>query len=303
MPLESATSAEFSQCAEFQGERRQVLEIPVPMTIHEPLGSPKGQIVIVPGWSGPRSGPADILVFLASRLAQAGWRVLRLDLPGRGDAGGEFTASGLDEMIHATLLAHGATIRPDEPHYILGMCSGGNVALGTVTQSMEINGGRSTREEWNRVGVIALSTLPFQPSRTKNFDRLRIFKNIKQYVAKAASPGTWARLAKGEINLDRVKKNVTASEKPAIGDRNLKDSTRDIEKELLKWKGRALFVWGGGDEEALPARAHYEKLCAAGMGENGSAIFHTIDGANHNFYGRAWREELIRVVLQFIQKP
>ena len=107
------------------------------------------------------------------------------------------------------------------------------------------------------------------------------------------------RLIKGEINVDRVKKNVAATEKPADG-LNLKDSARDIEKELSEWKGAALFVWGGGDEEGSPARAHFEKLHAQGMGSR--ARFHTVPGANHNFYGRAWREELLREILSFLDE-
>ena len=68
------------------------------------------------------------------------------------------------------------------------------------------------------------------------------------------------RLLKGEINIGRVTKNVTATEKAATGERNLKDSERDIEKALLSWKGRGLFVWGSGDDEAALARTHFEKL-------------------------------------------
>jgi pimeloyl-ACP methyl ester carboxylesterase len=151
-----------------------------------------------------------------------------------------------------------------------------------------------------RNGVVALSVLPFQPARSKQFEQRRRWKNLKNYASKALSPGTWARLLKGEINLERIKKNVTASEKPAAGDRNLKDSARDIEKELLEWRGPALFVWGGGDEEAPLARAHFEKLHAAGMGSRECTAFHTIPGANHNFYAQAWREELGKLVSDFL---
>jgi lipid-binding SYLF domain-containing protein len=46
-----------------------------------------------------------VLVFLASELAHAGWRAVRLDLPGRGDTAGEMASCGLDEMIASAFAA------------------------------------------------------------------------------------------------------------------------------------------------------------------------------------------------------
>lgn len=282
--------AELSALADFDGERRRIVATEsVVATVHEPLSAPKGRVIIVPGWSGPRSGPADVLAFLGSELAQHGWRGVRIDIPGRGDADGDRAAIGLDEMIAAALAATDVGSENATRTYFLGMCSGGNVSLGAVALNT-VN-----------AGVIALSTLPFQPARSKDFERRRMWKNIKNYAAKATSPRTWARLIKGDINLDRVKKNVTATEKPATGERNLKDSARDIERELLEWKAPALYIYGSGDEEAALARTHFEKLHASGAGQPGGTHFHTIDGANHNFYSRAWRKELAEKILAFLR--
>ena len=287
--------------AGFGAERRTVISSPdAVITVHEPTNATgiQGRVIIVPGWSGPRSGPADILVFLASELAKNGWRVLRIDLPGRGDTSADRAGVGLDEMIAAAI--HAASLPPNSSGgagatAFLGMCSGGNVSLGAVSCP-------GIAPQLADAAVIALSTLPFQPARSKDFERRRMWKNIKQYAGKAASPQTWARLLKGEINLNRVKKNVTASEKPAGGERNLKDSARDIETELLQWKGRGLLIWGSGDEEAALARAHFEKLHTAGMAAPGATRFHTIAGANHNYYSRAWRQELSREIVNFLNR-
>jgi pimeloyl-ACP methyl ester carboxylesterase len=275
---------ELSPTAEFDSEKREVLSRnDLLATAHRPLKQCKGTVVLVPGWSGTRAGPADLLVFLASSIARAGWTAIRVEMPARGDSSGDFNAVDLDAMI--TAAASAANGENSALHFV-GLCSGGNVALGAST---------------TRNSLVAISTLPFQPARTKTFDDRRRWKNLKNYAAKALSPNTWARLIKGEINMDRVKKNVSAGEKPASGERNLKDSSRDIEKELLDWKGPGLFIWGSGDEEAAPARAHFEKLHAAGMGSREKTVFHTIEGANHNFYSRAWREELARRILDFIE--
>jgi len=291
----SAISEDFVARAPFSREFRELVigAAGVPLTIHHPINNAvKGSVVLVPGWSGPRSGPADILVYLASQLASNGYRAVRLDLPGRGDAPGAFVDCDLDKMIEATV----KTIQEFQLNgrcTLVGMCSGGNVSLGAAPLLMEA----SPRVD---VRVLALSTLPFQPARSKSFENRRRWKNIKQYAAKAFSPRTWLRVLKGEVNLDRVKKNVTGSEKPGGGERNLKDSARNIERELIGWKEKGLFIWGGGDEEATLARAHFEKLHGQGMAAQDQATFHTIDGANHNFYAKAWREDIARRMLAFV---
>ena len=291
-------------------ERREALLIPaerghaIGATLHAPqsaVENRKSAILLLPGWSGPRTGPAELLVQLASHLAAQGHTVLRIDLHGRGDSTGRFEDGDLDRMIAdgeaALSWLHQRfngplTPTPSPPGgegsgiIVGGICSGGNVALGLA--ALRPN---------DVAGVVALSTLPFQPARSSGFERRRRWKNFKQYAAKSLKPSTWARLIKGEINVDRVKKNLGANEKAAAGERNLKDSARDIEKELLAWKGRALFVWGGGDEEAPAARAHFENLNAAGCAH--AVRFETIPGANHNFYARAWREELTRQIAEF----
>ncbi|MGD0093544.1 MAG: alpha/beta hydrolase [Planctomycetota bacterium] len=302
---------ELKTTADFGSGWREIATTPegLVLTVHKPAaGAARGSVLLIPGWSGPRSGPADLLAWLAQELAAAGWKAVRMDLPGRGDSAGDFAGVDLDGMIAAADTVAQSS-QNSGPLFLLGLCSGGNVALGASTIVNPApspyplpQGEREKRRQGAALqnGVIALSALPFQPARSKRFERHRRWKNIKNYASKALSPDTWARLLRGEINLERVKKNVTTTEKPAAGDRNLKDSARGIEKELLGWRGAALFVWGGGDEEAPPARAHFEKLHAAGMGSPEQTAFHTIPGANHNFYARAWREELRRVILAFL---
>lgn len=289
MEPETGENSEFTAHAAFDGERRSVQHFCAesPFTLHQPLAGPvHGTVFLIPGWSGPRTGPAEILTWLATQLARNGWQAIRLDMPARGDADGNPTQSGLDEMISTLRNSLGEKL--DGRVAFLGMCSGGNVALGALPAVPD------------SVRAIAISTFPFQRSRSKDMDKRRRWKNLKNYASKAFSPSTWARLLRGEINVDRVKKNLNASDAKVSGARNLKDSTRDIEAELCGWKGRALFVWGGGDEEAPPSRTHFEKLHADGMGQN--CEFVTVAGANHNFYGQAWREELFARISSFLKQ-
>lgn len=285
--------------AVFDGERRETFRLgasggtALGATLHLPLDESavktRTAVLLLPGWSGPRTGPAELLAHLAMRLARAGHVCLRLDLAGRGDAEGTFRNCDLDRMIDdaAHSLRRLREAAPGVPLAAGGLCSGANVALGLASLPGQSIG-----------AVLAYSPLPYQPSRGAAFDRRRRWKNLKQYARKALQPATWGKLLRGEVNIDRVKKNVVAGEKPASGERNLKDSARDIERDLLGWKGRALFLWGSADEEAAPARAHFEGLHAKGLGH--AARFETVDGANHNFYAKAWREDLIARSLAFL---
>ena len=91
---------EFSPTADFDGESREILiRNSVVATAHRPLTQSKGTVVLVPGWSGTRAGPADMLVFLASSLARAGWTAIRVEMPARGDSCGDFSDVDLDDMI------------------------------------------------------------------------------------------------------------------------------------------------------------------------------------------------------------
>ena len=308
--------------AQFQGERREICErtlsdgVRTVLSIHlpsQPQERPvpnSATILLLPGWSGPRCGPADFLVQLSRALACQGHYAVRMDLMGRGDATGSFDACDLDAMIrHAGEVVEYLAEQARFPKNIAvgGICSGSNVALGLAALKPKLI-----------QQLLAYSILPFQPARTKAFERRRRWKNLKQYARKAMKPGTWAKLLRGEIQMKKVKENLSGSEKkpdapaavlqsdaseicrnskPDAG-RNLKDSARDIEKELLDWKGRALLVWGQADEEAGLSERHFRQLHQNGFA--GNAKFHTIAQASHNFYARSWRDELEVVTLDFL---
>jgi pimeloyl-ACP methyl ester carboxylesterase len=291
--------AALKTAAVFGGERRVLMLLRHENgerlfgTLHLPLldTPPKRTFLLLPGWTGPRSGPADLLTRLAEALSEAGAVVLRLDFRSRGDSPGNAACCGLDEMIADANLAW-RQLRCDFPGAaatVGGMCSGANAALGLAALQATEN-----------PDVAAFSALPFQSARNAEFAAHRRHRIIRDYLRKACSPKTWARLLRGEVNLRRVRKNLHAGDAECVSvngaSRNLKDSAQDIEAALTRWQGNALFVWGGGDEEATPARAHFEKLHAAGMGR--AAKFETIEGANHNFQSRVWRKALVEKLLR-----
>ena len=81
------------------------------------------------------------------------------------------------------------------------------------------------------------------------------------------------------------------------GERNLKDSSRDILAELADYPGRILFIHGSKDPEGMVGREHF---MAFSLGRRLSHEFHLVEGANHSFYSLAWEQEILEMTLTFL---
>lgn len=253
----------------------------------EPDAAPHAAVVFIHGWSGCRCGPHRIYVEAARRLNAQGVATLRFDLSGRGESEGDWQVCGLDEMIDDTsaavdfLRARWGAL----PVVLWGMCSGGNVAIGTATLRGDIR------------HLVTWSTFPFQTHRTAGADARRTGGMLKEYARKLFRAQTWKKLARGAINFRMIWKVLfghfgkKAQSQPGDAPpRNLKDSRRDIMSEFERYKGAVLFLYGTGDAEGRSGRLHYEQFAAAsGL----DARFEDIPGANHNFYSVAWKRDVI----------
>jgi dienelactone hydrolase len=240
--------------------------------------------VLVHGWSGTRHGPHDLLVATSRALADAGVPAVRFDLRGRGESEGTAAGTSLDGMI-ADAVAAAEAVRSRtgaERIAVVGLCSGGNVAIGAATSSPEID------------ELVLWSTLPFAPSKRAADGVRRTGHFAGSYLAKLASPRTWWRLAKGAVNVKAVWRVLFGH---FAEDMSLKDSSRDIMAAFAGYRGRALFVYGGRDPEGIGARKHYEEFAAA---EGLRADFRIIEGSNHNFYSIPWKRELIETTLEWL---
>jgi len=249
-----------------------------------PDGQPKGCVALVHGWSGCRMGPHQILVNTARMLNERGYAALRFDLRGRGESEGDTAAADLDGMIADTCEASRFLMREcNLPNAaVLGVCSGGNVAIGAATLMPEIT------------DLILWSTLPFQTHKRTADDIKKTGSFVVDYVKKACRLSTWKKLVGGRVNFGMVKRVLFghyAAPQDAEG-RNPKDSGRDIMAAFEQFGGRAMFVYGGADPEAAGARAVYEPFTS----QHGiDAQFHSIDGANHSFYSDEWKRRVVEL--------
>jgi dienelactone hydrolase len=252
-------------------------------TLGLPDGEPRGGVVIVHGWSGCRMGPHRILVEMGRHLNRRGVASLRFDLRGRGESHGDPFETDLDGMISDASSALDflkKRLATDARLGLLGMCSGGNVALGALTD----------RDDVSR--AVCWSTYPFQSQRQTSQDVKRTGHFLKVYLRKAFRWETWKKLARGAINFRMIWKVLFGHYGGDDDERNPRESVRDEEivARLADYDGRLFFLFGGNDPEAGDAREIFQKFAT----ESGlDATFEEISGANHNFYSLAWKRTAI----------
>jgi alpha-beta hydrolase superfamily lysophospholipase len=248
-----------------------------------PERPPVGGIVLVHGWGGCRVGPHRMLVEMARELAAQGFVALRFDLTGRGESAGDPLASDLDAMIDdacAALDVLRSRLAPGTPLGLLGMCSGGNVALGAAALRDDVR------------AVVAWSTYPFQEQRSAAQDVKRTGHMAGSYLRKALRPETWRKLLAGRVNWGRVGRALAGHYRSGDGsERDLQRSRRDILAGLARYRGHVLFLYGSADPEAADAEQVFRAFCE----EHGiPAEFAFVEGANHNFYSLEWKRQAIR---------
>ena len=267
-------------------------------------------IVFVHGWSGIRSGPHGLLTTVARELGAAGFPSLRFDLGGRGESTGDGTAANLTTMAE-DLVAAVQTLRErsDGKEVILcGMCSGGNVAIGTLPRLGPVT------------GLLMYSVYPFSDGDSFGRDVHRTWHFAKVYWHKMGNPETWTRLVRGDINIKQVfnvlfghfrhrdkettqpetetpteKTRTRATPDPSLEGRKQKDPPRKHLENLTRGTP-ARMIYGGADPDADASRQYFGSFAE----ERGLPIeIVDVDGANHNFSSRRWTEEIVRLSIDF----
>lgn len=238
-------------------------------------------VVLLHGWAGCRIGPNRIFVEASRAFNRVGIATLRFDLRGRGDSEGEPGVTDLDMMIEDACVA--LDFLREETGVarlgVLGICSGGNVAIGAATLRPDVR------------DMILWSVFTFQRDKVRAEGLGRTARYALDYARKALRPETWRKLAAGRVDIRMVRRVLLGDRAAdARGGRNLKDSRRDIVGEFSRYRGRALFVYGTKDPEGMPASGWYRAFCEAhGL----AATFAFVEGASHNFASAAWKREVI----------
>ncbi|MBI2298524.1 MAG: alpha/beta fold hydrolase [Armatimonadetes bacterium] len=256
----------------------------------EPVAPTGRAIVLLHGWSGYRIGPARLLTEAARALAAEGHLCFSFDFRGRGESEGAVGEASLRSMIDdAAFMVRRALEEPGiERVTLLGVCSGGEVALGASLSDPRID----SLALWSSPIFSGEFTLARQARRGR--------KALLGYVRKLFLPETWSKLLRGQLNWRLIGRAVSggrSSEDAAVEDKAPDTATQMTAFEAFA--GRLLFVYGGSDPEAGPAWAFYREF----LERTGKPYeYHEVAGSNHNFYSVGWKQEVIGTTLNWLRE-
>lgn len=286
---------------------------PIRGILTRPSGQPTHLLVFSHGWSGNKSGPGSLLKYLADTLAAKGCACLRFDFRGRGESGGDGLNASLATMSEDLQAAvkYAESLTGIHNPVIVGMCSGGNIAIGTLPNLPEVH------------ALFLLSVYPFSDGDSFGRDVHRTWHFLRVYLHKACSLDSWRRLFKGEASLARVfrvlfrpflkrgeNRQKEEGQNARAPGKSAKASTHESRLQQqngsepprkylanLKPDIRATMLYGTADPDAAAALSYY----GAYVNQHKLPIvFSSIEGANHNFSSAEWHENVASAAADFI---
>jgi len=260
--------------------------------VHGVLSLPKDParpttgLVTLHGWSGTRIGPHALFVSLARRAAEAGIACLRFDFRGRGDSEGEIAEATRATMIEDAVAA-ARFLREEgcERVILVGLCAGSQVAIGAATQGADPD------------GLILWSAPVSEQAEEERAVAAKRRHFLREYARKLFRPQTWRKLIGGKLQFGKIARVLSGKAGIAATD----DRAVDLQAaaRLKEFRGPIFFVYGTHDPIAPVALPYYQRILASGQAE---VSVTQIEGANHSFYGTAWREEVLEQTLAWLAR-
>ena len=248
--------------------------------------APAAAVVFLHGWSGCRLGPHRMFVTAARRLCERGCACLRFDFRGRGESEGPTAEATIPSMISdgRAAVAWLRERRAADRVVLLGLCSGGKVAIGVAAEEPGID------------GLALWSAEPMGGLKARGRESRKTLFALRDYARKLARPATWRKIVSGRVNAAMVRKAVAGHETSTPEE--VRNESRILER-FRAWRGAVLFVYGSNDPETNRAAANYAAFCrSAGIEHEG----HEIAGANHSFYSLAWEDEVIGLTESWLSR-
>jgi exosortase A-associated hydrolase 2 len=260
-----------------------VLYVPMKKEIHR-------CVILLHGWSGYRIGPGQLLSDTARELAKHGFAAYSFDFRGRGESELDVSQASLNTMIRDTARAV-AILREQlgwEKFTLLGLCSGGEVAIGASLSDVGID----SLALWSAPIFSGAFDFARQARRSKNA--------LQKYARKLFLPETWSKLLSGSLNWKMIVRALSGGR--SNEDAGVEDKAPDTQSQMQAfeaYKGQLLFIYGGNDPETPPSRDFYQEFVGRTQMPH---QFHEIEGANHNFYSLEWKRELIELTVEWLKK-
>jgi pimeloyl-ACP methyl ester carboxylesterase len=251
-------------------------------------------VLMLHGWGGLRSGPHNLITHLARALATAGVPSLRFDFRSRGESSGDDETDGatLPGMAADALAAANLLIERSGASKLvtLGLCSGGNVAIGILDRLPK------------PAGLFLLSVYPFSDGDAFGRDVHRTAHYLGVYWRKLWMRETWRKFFRGEIFFRSIGK-VLFGHYFAKKDDQLADSaesaSEDHRKNLRRVSCPVEMIYGDADPDFEPSHAYFAEYQAKHQLD---IHFHVIPGANHNYFSLAWKDQITERLLSFVRR-
>ena len=250
---------------------------------------PSRAVLLLHGWSGYRIGPGQLLSETARKLAKNGFAAYSFDFRGRGESEWEVHQASLNSMIRDATRSV-PLLREQfgfEKFTLLGLCSGGEVAIGASLSHTRID----SLALWSAPVFSGAFDLARQARRSKGA--------LQKYARKIFLPETWAKLFGGGLNWKMIMRAISggrSNEDAAVEDKA--PDTQSQMKAFEAFAGKLLFIYGGNDPETPPSREFYQEFVARTKMPN---QFHEIEGANHNYYSVEWKREVTETTVKWLE--
>jgi dienelactone hydrolase len=168
---------------------------------------------------------------------------------------------------------------------LVGLCSGGEVALGAGALIPEVDS-------------MVLWSVPQVAADRGHADRAKRLSIFRAYAQKLFRRETWAKLFLGGLNFVMIGRALREGGKGAGEESAPEDRRIDFRHRFIEFGGEMLFIYGSNDPTAPDCIAHYEALSRkAGRRLN----WHVVQGANHSFYSLAWEKEVLDRSLEWLE--
>jgi alpha-beta hydrolase superfamily lysophospholipase len=252
-------------------------------------------VLLLHGWSGYRIGPGQLLNETARELAKNGFAAYSFDFRGRGESELEVNQASLNSMIRDATRAvsilherHSWDESVWSKFTLLGLCSGGEVAIGASLSDSRID----SLALWSAPVFSGAFDLARQARRSRSA--------IQKYARKFFMPETWTKLFSGSVNWKMVRRAVSGGR--SNEDAGVEDKAPDTQSQMNEFEaftGKLLFIYGGNDPETPPSRDFYREFVERTKMPH---EFQEIEGANHNYYSVEWKREVINLTVDWLKK-
>lgn len=267
--------------------------------------------ILLPAGLKDRVGPHRLHVHLARTLAARGITTLRFDPKGIGESDGlletafngrHYRAIQQGLLVDDTLLAmHALGAATGARRFILaGLCGGAMTAQLTAA-----------REPERIAGVMSLSAVAVLDEERPGVvaaTRSETLSHARGYLAKLFSPQAWLRLLRGEAGPGNALRTLRALchlalVRLGLARRRASNENPMFFRSFERLERNAiphLMIFGGSDARWLAFRELVVDGHLGGRMTGRGYHIHVVADANHEFQSRAWQQELLHTLLEWL---